>query len=162
MFNQNHFIVLKCRYSRCFGAWGVKLISNRPVPPSEEDLLFEVGQLYQRWCHNQPLCLFRQENFPESLRSRDQELRLAINSLTRRFPPGQLTPSTRQEIDSISSQSRRLVVERVAIGKVKLSTLQALCLLSVACFAGEWDAMILKREIWINRYERWKCDAGRS
>ncbi|KAE8362442.1 hypothetical protein BDV27DRAFT_18439 [Aspergillus caelatus] len=106
-----------------------------PIFPAGEDRLVEVGQLYQKWCHNQPLCLFRQEDFPNSVQFRDQELQLAIQTLTCRFPPGHLKPTIRHEIDSMSGLCRKLVMEHVANSKVKLSTLQTLCLLSMACFA---------------------------
>ncbi|KAM5356476.1 hypothetical protein ACJ41O_003122 [Fusarium nematophilum] len=109
-------------------------MSSRPF--FEDQNLAEAGQLYQTWCHNQPLYLFRQEGFLETLQYRDRELRLAIQALSCRFPPGTLTPERQLAIDAVTKTCRKLVTDRVADGKVKLSTLQTLCVLSMTCFAG--------------------------
>lgn len=88
-------------------------------------------------CHNQPLSLFREEGFIETLQCRDQELYLAIRMLVYRFPPGQFTPEKQQAAVTLSKSCRNLVTDRIANGKIKLSTLQALCILSMTGFAGE-------------------------
>ncbi|CAG8298736.1 unnamed protein product [Penicillium salamii] len=86
-------------------------------------------------CHNQPLSLFREEGFIETLQCRDQELYLAIRMLVYRFPPGQFTPEKQQAAVTLSKSCRNLVTDRIANGKIKLSTLQALCILSMTGFA---------------------------
>ncbi|KAH8686431.1 putative Zn(II)2Cys6 transcription factor [Ilyonectria robusta] len=95
-----------------------------------DQTLVETGQLYLTWCHNQPIALFREENFLDSLKSRDREVLLAVKSLSLRFPPGTLTPQKRERLQVMAKASRRLVMDRIADGHVRLSTLQTLCLLS--------------------------------
>ncbi|WKT51749.1 Zn(2)-C6 fungal-type DNA-binding domain [Fusarium oxysporum f. sp. vasinfectum] len=58
---------------------------------SEDQELLRAGQLYQTWCHNQPVRMFRQEDFLDTLKHRDTELQLAVKMLTYRFPPGQIS-----------------------------------------------------------------------
>ncbi|CAH0015666.1 unnamed protein product, partial [Clonostachys rhizophaga] len=104
-------------------------------PSSEDNELLKAGQLYWTWCHNQPICLFRTENFLDSLRHRDEELCLAIKMLGYRSPPGQLTPEEREALTTLSDTCRKLVTDRIHSGKIRLSTLQTLCLLSITSFA---------------------------
>ncbi|CAH0003920.1 unnamed protein product [Clonostachys byssicola] len=104
-------------------------------PSSEDHELLQAGQFYRIWCHNQPLCLFRNENFLDSLRHRDKELCLAIKLLGNRFSPGQMTPEKREALNTLSHTCRKLVADRIHRGKIRLSTLQTLCLLSITSFA---------------------------
>ncbi|KAH7126053.1 hypothetical protein EDB81DRAFT_203261 [Dactylonectria macrodidyma] len=101
-----------------------------PETPTIDQTLVETGQLYLTWCHNQPIALFREERFLESLKDRDREVLLAIKALSLRFPPGTLTPQKRERLQAMAKSSRRLVMDRIADGQVRLSTLQTLCLLS--------------------------------
>lgn len=103
-----------------------------------DQTLVETGQLYLTWCHNQPIALFREENFLDSLKSRDREVLLAVKSLSLRFPPGTLTPQKRERLQVMAKASRRLVMDRIADGHVRLSTLQTLCLLSQLDFVGTY------------------------
>lgn len=95
-----------------------------------------MGALYLTWCHSQPLHLFKVDGFIDTLKSRDRELRLAIQLLTCRFPPGPITRQTQDTVSALVKSCRSLVTERIANGRIKLSTLQCLCILSLACFAG--------------------------
>ncbi|KAI5464344.1 hypothetical protein BGZ63DRAFT_350398, partial [Mariannaea sp. PMI_226] len=105
------------------------------IPSSEDRQLCDAGQLYLTCCHHQPLCLFREEGFLDTLQDRDHELRLAIQMLSYRFPPGQLTQERQPAAAALFQSCRKFVVDRIAQGKVKLSTLQTLCLLSMTEFS---------------------------
>ncbi|KAF7556393.1 hypothetical protein G7Z17_g1438 [Cylindrodendrum hubeiense] len=76
---------------------------------ASEQTLLETGQLYLTWCHNQPIALFREENFLDSLKGRDREVLLAIKALSLRFPPGSLTPQKRERLHVMAKASRRLL-----------------------------------------------------
>ncbi|KAK7402680.1 hypothetical protein QQX98_011543 [Neonectria punicea] len=95
-----------------------------------DQALLEAGQLYLTWCHNQPIALFKEEDFASTLNDRDREVVLAIKSLSLRFPPGTLSTQKKEQLNVMAKAARRLVMDRVADGHVRLSTLQTLCLLS--------------------------------
>ena len=99
--------------------------------------LYEAIQLYFKWCHNQPITLFREDAFLESLKSRDYELLLALQALGLRFTENQATPAMRERLDGMATLSRQRTMDCVVNGRVKLSTLQSLCLLSLIDMAGE-------------------------
>src|SRR6478752_3898346 len=104
---------------------------------SEDQELLRAGQLYQTWCHNQPVRMFRQEDFLDTLKHRDTELQLAVKMLTYRFPPGQISADKNAALCLLSASCRKLVTDRIYDGKIRLSTLQTLCLLSMISFSGE-------------------------
>ncbi|EMT67725.1 hypothetical protein FOC4_g10005833 [Fusarium odoratissimum] len=87
------------------------------------------------WCHNQPVHLFRQEDFLDTLKHRDTELQLAVKMLTYRFPPGQISADKNAALCLLSASCRKLVTDRIYDGKIRLSTLQTLCLLSMISFS---------------------------
>lgn len=97
-----------------------------------------AGELYLQWCHDQPISLFIKDKFLATLGFRDQELQLAISALAAQFPPGDFNAEKRQEAASAVRSCRKLVTDRIADGKVKFSTLQCLCILSMAGFAGKY------------------------
>lgn len=111
--------------------------------PSEDDLLLgddglrTAGQLYLTWCHRQPLALFDSETFLDSLPYRDRQLQLALQALSLRFPPGSLTDHKRERLSAMAKASHRHAMDTVLSSRVSLSTLQALCLLSMIEFAGK-------------------------
>ena len=98
--------------------------------------LRSAGHAYLTWCHAQPLMLFREDTFLESLGSRDHGLLLAVQALALRFPPRTLQPHRRQRLSEMAQASRRLAMEAVVNSEVELSTVQTLCLLSIIDFAG--------------------------
>ncbi|WYZ42409.1 hypothetical protein EsH8_VI_000108 [Colletotrichum jinshuiense] len=108
--------------------------SNSPNPA--ESQLMQTGRRYLLWFHGQPITLFTEETFLQSLASRDPELILSLQSLVLRFPPGSLTTRTKEMLNNKAKEARRLVMERVTEGRVELSTLQSLCLLSMFEFAS--------------------------
>ncbi|KAF6796934.1 hypothetical protein CSOJ01_13103 [Colletotrichum sojae] len=115
---------------------------TRPAPTVEssrisiaaEAQLIEMGRLYITWFHGQPITLFAEETFLSSLASRDPELILSLESMVLRFPP--VSIRIEQPLDAKAKAARRLVMDRVAEGRVELSTLQSLCLLSMVDFAS--------------------------
>lgn len=88
------------------------------------------------WCHRQPLQLFEEDNFLDSLDTRDHELVLALQSLCLRFAVGTNQNENAEKARSMADMSYRLVMERIAQGEVQLSTLQTLCVLSMVDFTG--------------------------
>ncbi|KAF5261924.1 hypothetical protein FOXYS1_7370 [Fusarium oxysporum] len=102
---------------------------------SEDQELLRAGQLYQTWCHNQPVHMFRQEDFLDTLKHRDTELQLAVKMLTYRFPPRQISADKNATLCLLSASCRKLVTDRFYDGKIRLSTLQTLCLLSMISFS---------------------------
>ncbi|KAI3559142.1 hypothetical protein CABS03_07461 [Colletotrichum abscissum] len=108
-----------------------------PTSPSSaaEAQLMDTGRRYLLWFHAQPITLFAEETFLHSLASRDPELILSLQALVLRCPPGSLTSQIKQQVDDLARSARRMVMERVTEGRVELSTLQSLCLLSMFDFA---------------------------
>lgn len=117
---------------------------NKPTTPrtttelaQEDHSIHETIRLYFKWCHNQPLTLFREEAFFESLKSRDYELLLALQVLGLRFTENQTRPANRDQLDAMATVCRQRTMDCVVNSRVKLSTLQSLCLLSLIDMAGE-------------------------
>lgn len=106
-------------------------------PTSHDD----YTRLYQKWCHNQPLYLFQQRDFLQTFPSRDKELRLAVQVLGSRFLDS-TSSDIQNKILEMMQTCRCLVTGRVSAGKVRLSTLQTLCLLSQISFSGKWQWLI--------------------
>ncbi|KAL4971949.1 hypothetical protein BDW66DRAFT_164558 [Aspergillus desertorum] len=88
-------------------------------------------QLFHIYCNFQPLPLFHHRSFFAS-ESRDQELILAMKALGLRFRGnGIADPEIDRQIRDWTERSRLMVMTRVAEGSVELSTLQALCILTL-------------------------------
>ncbi|KEZ43927.1 Uncharacterized protein SAPIO_CDS4115 [Scedosporium apiospermum] len=102
----------------------------------DDATLHEAIRLYFKWCHNQPISLFTEDKFLETLKSRDHELLLAMQALSLRFPPNTLTPSKQERLDAMSRLSRQRTMDCLVNRRVKLSTLQSLCLLSMVDMAA--------------------------
>ncbi|KAF6820636.1 hypothetical protein CMUS01_11525 [Colletotrichum musicola] len=109
-------------------------VESPRISIAAEAQLIEMGRLYITWCHGQPITLFAEETFLSSLAARDPELILSLESMVLRFPP--VSMSTEQPLDAKAKAARQLVMDRVAEGRVELSTLQSLCLLSMVEFAS--------------------------
>ncbi|GKT40589.1 uncharacterized protein ColSpa_00770 [Colletotrichum spaethianum] len=112
------------------------VLENPSPSDPEEAQLMELGRRYLLWFHGQPITLFDEDTFLQSLPSRDPELILALQALVLRFPPGSLTDSGKQQLGDKARTSRRMVMGRVTEGRVELSTLQSLCLLNMFDFAS--------------------------
>ncbi|KAM0489603.1 hypothetical protein ACHAP8_012420, partial [Fusarium lateritium] len=73
---------------------------------------------------------------------RDKELQLAVQMISYRLPPGQLISNKQEALNVLSASCRKLVTDRISKGKIKLSTLQTLCLLSMISFSGKLKVQI--------------------
>ncbi|UNI24498.1 hypothetical protein JDV02_010238 [Purpureocillium takamizusanense] len=100
-----------------------------------EATLRAAGQAYLTWCHSQPIVLFRADNFLDTIASRDRHLLLALQALSLRFPPGNLTSEIQERLTTMANISRGLAMNSVIHSQVELSTLQTFCLLSLVDFA---------------------------
>lgn len=109
---------------------------NSPQGPQSE--LVTMGRLYLTWCHGQPVTLFNADTFLESLPFRDKELILALQTFSLRFPPSDLTPQRRERLDGMEREARSIVMGKIADAEVEISTLQALCILSMVEFASKF------------------------
>ncbi|KAI9040583.1 Zn(II)2Cys6 transcription factor [Aspergillus affinis] len=79
-----------------------------------------------------PLPLFHIATFLQSYDSRDAEVQLAIQALGQRFNDrGVADPEVNRQVQDWTESSRRMVMSRLAEGAVELSTLQAMCLLTM-------------------------------
>lgn len=78
--------------------------------------------------------LFNEDTFMSTLPERDNDLMLALKSVALRFPPGSLTAEKKYRLESTAAEARRLVMNRVVSSQARLSSLQALCLLSIYNF----------------------------
>ncbi|EED19234.1 conserved hypothetical protein [Talaromyces stipitatus ATCC 10500] len=111
---------------------------NVPVQESvtryqrNEQTVLSASRLFLTYCSCQPLPLFHHDSFFASLSARDTELVDAIQALAFRFSEGGITdPIIEQQINIQTENCRKQVMDRLANGTVELSTLQALCLLSL-------------------------------
>ncbi|KAJ5671765.1 hypothetical protein N7507_000892 [Penicillium longicatenatum] len=94
-------------------------------------------QLYLTFCNSQPLPLFPQGISATSLCGRDPELVLSIEALGLRFRGNGVKEfPIEQEITSKTEMSCQMVMKRLADGNLELSTIQALCLLSMLEFTA--------------------------
>lgn len=112
--------------------------NSQAILPSWETLK-EYALLYLKHCNYQPLPLFS-EALSDNLVSYDPELLLAIAALALRFKTDNLTiPSLplSHTFEEYATPAKEMIMRRIAHGPVDLSTLQTLCLLSLAEFNSE-------------------------
>ena len=98
--------------------------------------LSEAGELYLTWCHKQPLALFDETTFIETLPLRDQVLCQAIKGIGLRFSPNISAPAQHRQLDELLCDARRTIWRRLADGEIELSSLQTLCLICARSFVG--------------------------
>lgn len=99
--------------------------------------VLSASRLFLTYCNCQPLPLFHHESFFASTDARDIELLDAIQGLALRFSDGGITdPNIEQQIRFLTESCRKRVMDRIANGTVELSTLQALCLLTLIEHTG--------------------------
>lgn len=80
----------------------------------------------------------------QTLHSREPELLFALLAMAGRFLEH---PMSRISADDYLEKSRRLVMGRICEGRVELSTLQTLCLLSMVDFTSKWRARLSPRHV---------------
>ncbi|EEA23112.1 C6 transcription factor, putative [Talaromyces marneffei ATCC 18224] len=111
------------------------------LPPWEKVL--EIAQAFLVYCDCQPLALFHRQTFLASLGHRDPEIVYTILALAIRFcspdilnDAGGNTASLHALVPSYMEAARERVIKRVLSGPVEISTLQALCLLSMVDYTN--------------------------
>ncbi|KAG9247064.1 putative C6 transcription factor [Calycina marina] len=100
------------------------------LPPPE--VIYSAAETYLLYCDCQPLPLFHRQSFMQTIERRDPELLFAILALTLRFSSDMLLHDFRE--DDLIEVSRAEVMNKICQGKVELSTLQSLCILSLVDF----------------------------
>lgn len=110
------------------------------LPPWEKVL--EIAQAFLVYCDCQPLPLFHRQTFLETLGHRDPEIVYAILALAIRFCSSDVldadgnATSLHALVPSYVQAARERVIKRVLSGPVEISTLQALCLLSMVDYTS--------------------------
>lgn len=102
---------------------------NVELPDSQT--LRKAASLYLKYCHNQPLPLFVPRQFETRLLSLESEVRLCVCVAALRFETDFLTAYS-EEASSYIETARGLVLKKIITGRVELSTIQSLCLISLA------------------------------
>lgn len=90
------------------------------------------AKTYLQFCDCQPLPLFHRPTFLQSLQHRDPEILFSVLALAQRFDHG-----AGVDCGVHTEAARARVSKRVSEGKVDLSTIQTLCLLTLLDFAGK-------------------------
>ena len=118
-----------------------RLNSLTPLPAWAK--VVAIAELYLSYCESQPLPLFHRGSFLESLGTRDPEIIYAMLALSIRFAEDQYLDVNDliARINGYTEVARSLVMKRVSEGPVELSTLQALCLLSLVDFTSKVCAL---------------------
>ncbi|KIW67627.1 hypothetical protein PV04_06864 [Phialophora macrospora] len=108
--------------------------SGITLPPW--DIVKGYARLYLKHCNYQPLPLFS-DNLIDTLSSRDPELLFAMMALASRFETIGSTEhgaAWNRNYGKLGGPAKELIMRRLACGPIELSTIQALCLLSMAEF----------------------------
>lgn len=132
---------------------------NGHLPPW--DIVKAYIFLYLKHCNYQPLPLFT-ETLLNKFTSRDPELLLAIIALASRFDTvnynGRNAPSSHSS-DEFTSPAKEIIMRRVAHGPVELSTIQTLCLLSLAELNSTCPDPVSPSYFFVDN-ARWKLSTG--
>ncbi|KAF8847409.1 hypothetical protein BDZ45DRAFT_329912 [Acephala macrosclerotiorum] len=94
------------------------------------NIVLSAANTYLRYCDCQPLPLFHRSTFMQTLQDRDPEVLFSILALALRFGD-----TLDANVFGHFEAARSRVSKRVSDGSVELSTLQALCLLTLVDFA---------------------------
>ncbi|KAH7363796.1 hypothetical protein BKA65DRAFT_122525 [Rhexocercosporidium sp. MPI-PUGE-AT-0058] len=120
---------------------------SRAIPPSLPssrssetnlptwDIIQRAAETYLQYCDCQPLPLFQRTNFIQTLKYRQPEILFTILAVASRFienqqPRTNLTKPTNRFVEA----ARTIISKQVFEGAVELSTIQALCLLTIIDF----------------------------
>ncbi|KAK0664732.1 hypothetical protein DIS24_g245 [Lasiodiplodia hormozganensis] len=121
---------------------------DQPSPPAtastlpQWDTIVSVAELYLLYCNGQPLPLFDPKTFISTLGTKDPEVLFGILAVAVRFSDDPLYRDRREQaVRGYAEAARTLVMRRVSHGPIELSTLQALCLLSLVDFS---DARVVQ------------------
>ena len=97
------------------------------------NIIFSAAEAYLLYCDCQPLPLFDRSSFNNNLKDRDAEVLLSILGLALRFTD---FPAEVKDASRYVELARTIISRKIFEGKVELSTIQSLCLLSLIDFTG--------------------------
>jgi hypothetical protein len=97
------------------------------------NIIFSAGEAYLLYCDCQPLPLFDRSSFKSNLKDRDAEVLFSILALALRFTD---FPAEDKDASRYVEVGRTIISRKIFEGKVELSTIQSLCLLSLVDFTG--------------------------
>ena len=97
-----------------------------------------MANTYLLYCESQPLPLFHRTNFVETVKYRDPEVLFALLALTARYLEHEIFHQNPMDlVDGYQEAALNIVSRKIFEGRVELSTLQSLCLLSLVDFASK-------------------------
>jgi hypothetical protein len=104
-----------------------------------------AAETYLLYCDCQPLPLFHRSTFIRNHKDRDPEVLFALLALTLRFiEDPQLYGNQASVVRGYVEAARTLISKKIFDGAVELSTLQALCLLSLVDFSSMFFLGLLR------------------
>ncbi|QSZ34383.1 hypothetical protein DSL72_005975 [Monilinia vaccinii-corymbosi] len=113
----------------------VPRLSSSKLPPCE--VIASIAKTYLLYCDCQPLPLFYRKGFVETLNERDPEVIFSVLALAIRFSDEEDFRDHQIElITGYVEAARSIISGRIFGGRVELSTLQSLCLLSLVDFTS--------------------------
>lgn len=105
-----------------------------PILPAW-DIILGAAETYLEYCDCQPLPLFQRSSFIRTLKNRTPEVLLSILAIALRFSQDQQSRSNHVRlISGYVEAARTIISKKVFDGTVELSTIQALCLLTIVDF----------------------------
>jgi hypothetical protein len=91
------------------------------------------------YCDCQPLPLFRRKQFVEQFANRNPEVIFSVSALAIRFLDEDFSHQNRIDLaKGYAETARSIVSESIFGGRVEISTLQSLCLLSLVDFTSKY------------------------
>lgn len=99
--------------------------------------LEEIGEVYMRFCANQPLPLFPAEGFVESLFTRADVTLFAIIAISLRYTRKARDGSHFLDSQAFRDAAQSRIMANIGQGKVDITTLQALCIVVIYDFVGK-------------------------
>ena len=121
--------------------WFIRLL-NWPnwskLPPYEA--VISIAKTYLLYCDCQPLPVFCRNRFVETINERDPEVIFSILALAIRFSDDDIFRDNQSElITGYVEAAQSIISARIFGGRIELSTLQSLCLLSLVDFTSMYD-----------------------
>jgi hypothetical protein len=108
------------------------------LPPS--DVLEDVIDAYFQYCHKQPLWLFNREDF-SSVQGCSEETLLTLLALASCHSKNSFFHGRLHELSqSYAQAAREGIMQQTGEGKVSITTIQNLCMLTLANIQGKLSA----------------------
>ncbi|KAH6698382.1 fungal-specific transcription factor domain-containing protein [Leptodontidium sp. MPI-SDFR-AT-0119] len=99
------------------------------------DVIQRAAEIYLQYCDCQPLPLFQRSSFIRTLRNRKPEVLLSILAVALRFSEDRQSRTNHARVaNGYVEACRTIISKQVFEGNVELSTIQALCLLTIVDF----------------------------